>query len=73
MGRAGKGVEMNGILHVQICMLAQKKYEAAVEKYGIEFADAVVVQELQLFADSLKCFDKYVDYDGYAELIEGQS
>jgi len=51
-------------------MHGQRNYKAAVEKYGQEFADAVVSQELQLYADNLTCFDEYVVVEGFQELIE---
>ena len=54
---------------LQISMAAQEFYKKAVEKYGQEFADAVVAQELQLFADSLNCFDEYAGYEEFQEYI----
>lgn len=57
-------------MKVQISMCAQMSYEAAVKKYGQDFADAVVAQELQLHADSLECFDDYAEYDWMQQYIE---
>ena len=54
----------------RIDMHGQIHYKAAVKKYGQEFADAVVEQELQLYADSLECFDDYAEYDWMQEFIE---
>lgn len=56
-------------IHMGIEMAAQKQYEQAVEKYGEDFADAVVERELQLHADSLDCFDEYTQYPDFEDLI----
>jgi len=58
------------MIETQISMSAQKQYEAAVKKYGRDFADAVVESELQLFADSLDCFDEYAEYEHMQYLIK---
>ncbi len=52
----------------RIDMHGQGNYAAAVEKYGQEFADAVVAQELQLYADNLDCFDEYGELEGSLKL-----
>lgn len=62
--------EMNDIT-LQISMHAQKQYEEAVEKYGEDFAEAVVASELQLYADNLDCFDEYAQMDAFQEFIVG--
>lgn len=56
-------------IDLQVSMAAQKQYEAAVEKYGEDFAEAVVVQELQLYADNLDCFDEYAQMEAFQEFI----
>lgn len=57
----------------RIDMHGQQDYKAAIKKYGQEFADAVVRQELQLYADNLDCFDDYAKYDWMQELIKTQA
>jgi len=56
-------------IDIQISMSGQSHYKAAVEKYGREFADAVVTQELQLYADNLDCFEQNATYDWMQEYI----
>jgi len=56
-------------IQVGIEMAAQVHYEEAVEKYGQDFADAVVAQELQLHADNLDCFDEYSEYDWMQDFL----
>ena len=56
-------------LTLQIFMSAQPQYAAAVKKYGLEFAEAVVVNELQLYADNLDCFDEYAQMEDFQEFI----
>ena len=56
-------------LTLYVSMLAQKQYKEAVEKYGEDFADAVVVSELQLHADNLDCFDEYAQMEAFQEFI----
>jgi len=53
------GIEMGG----------QESYAAACEKYGSDFADAIVAQECQLHADNLDCFDECAKEPGWKESI----
>jgi len=62
MAEISLGIELAG----------QKQYDEAVEKYGQEFADAVVAQELQLYADNLDCFDEYAKYDWMQCYLENE-
>lgn len=57
-------------MDIQVFMGGQLHYKAAVEKYGQVFADAVVAEELQLYADNLDCFDEYAEYEWMQEFIE---
>lgn len=59
-------------IDMQISMSGQQEYKAAVTKYGQGFAEAVVVNELQLYADSLDCFEDYAEYDAFQEFIESR-
>lgn len=59
-------------LKVMVSMLGQLAYKAAAKKYGGEFAEAVVAQELQLYADGLDCFDEYAEYESFQEFIKEQ-
>lgn len=61
---------MSDQIEVRISMSAQRDYEKAVVKYGEVYAEAVVASELQMFADSLDCFDEYLDVDGFPEMVE---
>lgn len=61
---------MSQQIEIHISVAGQVHYEAAVKKYGQEFAKAVVEQELQLYADNLECFDDYAEYDWMQEFIE---
>lgn len=56
-------------LNPRISMGGQEAYAVAANKYGIEFADAVVERELQLHADNLNCFEEYAGYDEFKEFI----
>ena len=62
---------MSNTIDLQVSMGAQKSYEEAVKKYGEEFANAVVVDELQLYADDLDCFEEYAEYESFQEFIVG--
>lgn len=63
---------MNDIA-LRICMGAQRNYAEAVKKYGQEFAEAVVAQELQLYADNLDSFDWLAEMEQFKEFIKTPS
>lgn len=56
-------------MDVPISMKGQRDYIKAVVKYGEGFANAVVAEELQLYADNLDCFDEYAEYERMQEFI----
>ena len=60
---------MRNTIDLQVSMSAQKNYEEAIKKYGEEFANAVVVDELQLYADDLDCVEEYSEYESFQEFI----
>lgn len=49
------------LLHIDIS--DQQNYNNAVKKYGKDFADEVVRNELQMYADNLDCFDANAEYE----------
>ena len=59
-------------VEARISMSGQKKWLAAVKKYGKEYADSVVETELQLFADSIDCFDSDYYLEFYADSIKSK-
>jgi len=61
------------MIEIQIEMGRQIHYQEATKKYGKNFADSVVAQELQLYADNLNCFDEYSTYDWMQDEIVKKS
>lgn len=57
-------------IETMISMSGQKAWLRAVNKYGKEYADSVVETELQLFADSMNCFDDDYYQEFYADSIK---
>jgi len=60
-------------MDIQIFMGGQRQYEAAIKKYGKDFADAVVAYELQLHADNIDCFDEYAESEFMADFETEQA
>ncbi len=59
-------------MEIQISLLGQKHYDAAVRKYGKKFADAVIEKELQLYADDVDCFAAYAKYEWMQDFLKSK-
>ncbi len=42
---------------------------AAIRKYGREFVEAVISNEVQMHADDLDCFGEYAKMDSYQDYL----